>query len=118
MRASRLRERQEAEEAKKRTAAKERQERRAFRQVVEEIATALGETASGPQATIERSVEKLGIDGARALHAEVQAIEAAGGMMTADGARRRTPGGVYLFILKQRLTEAGQKDVLKYILTG
>jgi len=118
MRASRARERQAVEEAKRQAAAKERQQRRAFLQAVDEIATALGETEPRSRATVERSVAVLGIDAAQALRHEVEALEAQGGMLTADGARRRTPGGVYMFILKQRMTEAGRKDELKKILTG
>jgi hypothetical protein len=61
-------------------------------------------------------VAALGIEQAQALKAEVDVIEAAGGMPTADGSRRRTPGGIYLLLLKQRMNEAGQKDQLKQIL--
>lgn len=116
MRGSRARERETVEEEKKRAAASVRQERRRFQQAVEEISTALGETEPRSRATIERSVAELGIEAAQALYQEVAAIEAGGGMATADGARRRTPGGVYLFLLKQRMTEAGKKDVLKRII--
>jgi phosphorylated adapter RNA export protein len=118
MRASRTRERQVEEEAKKRAAIAERQQRRAFRQAVDEIATFLGETDPKPKATIERSVAVLGIEAAQALRNEVAEIEAAGGMKTADGSRRRTPGGVYLLLLKQRMNDAGRKDDLKKILNG
>jgi hypothetical protein len=118
MRASRARAHQAEEEAKKRADATERQQRRAFRQAVDEIATALGEVEPKSKATIERSVAYLGIEVAQALRQEVEQIEASGGMMTADGSRRRTPGGVYLLLLKQRLNEAGKKAELKQILTG
>lgn len=116
MRSSRSRERQEREDAKKRAEADVRQQRRAFIWAVEEISTGLGETDLRSKATIERSVAALGIEAAQALKGEVDAIEAAGGMFTADNSRRRTPGGVYLFLLKQRLTESGRKDLLKQIM--
>jgi hypothetical protein len=118
MRASRSRERQAEEESKKRAAASERQQRRAFRQMVDELADYLGETDPKPKATIERSVAYLGIEAAQALREEVEQIEAGGGMMTADGSRRRTPGGIYLLLLKQRMNDAGKKAELKQILTG
>ncbi|NTW01084.1 MAG: hypothetical protein HGA19_07190 [Oscillochloris sp.] len=118
MRASRARGRQASEEVKKRAAADERQQRRAFRQAVDEISAALGEAEPRAKATIERSIVALGVDTARALYHEVEQSETNGGMMTADGSRRRTPGGVYLLLLKQRLNEAGRKDELKKILTG
>lgn len=118
MRGSRERERQTVEEAKKRAAADERQRRRAYTQAVAAIVAALGETEPRSQATIERSVAVLGVAEAQALEQEVAAIEAAGGMQTADGSRRRTPGGVYLYLLKQRLNESGRKAELKQIMTG
>jgi phosphorylated adapter RNA export protein len=118
MRASRAKERQSEEEAKKRAVIAERQQRRAFQQAVDELATYLGETGTKPKATIERSVAYLGIEAAQALRQEVEQIEADGGMLTADGARRRTPGGIYLLILKQRLNDAGKKAELKQILNG
>jgi phosphorylated adapter RNA export protein len=36
-----------------------------------------------------------------ALLRRVEAVELAGGMTTLDGRRRRTPGGVYLYLLRQ-----------------
>ncbi|MEI8305849.1 MAG: phosphorylated adapter RNA export RNA-binding domain-containing protein [Chloroflexales bacterium] len=118
MRASRARDRQAEEEAKRRAAANERQQRRAFQQAVQEIVAALGEKEPRSQATIERSVAALGVEAAQALRHEVEGIEAGGGMMTVDGSRRRTPGGVYLLLFKQRMNEAGRKDELKKIISG
>lgn len=118
MRGSRARERQAIEEAKKRAEADARQQRRAFNTAVAEIAAALNETEERSQALIARSVAALGIEAAQALRAETERIEAAGGLLTVDGSRRRTPGGVYMFLLKQQLTEAGKKDVLKQIMAG
>ena len=115
MRGSRVRERQVSEETKKRAEAEVRQQRRAFLQAVEEITTGLGETEKRSKATIERTVTILGIAEARAVKSEVDAIEAAGGMPTVDGSRRRTPGGIYLFLIKQRLNAAGRKDLIKQI---
>ncbi len=115
MRSSRTREHQAREEAAKRAAAEERQQRRAFQQAVDTIATTLSETDVRAREKITRSVDILGLEAAEALCAEVVAIEAAGGMLTADGSRRRTPGGIYHYLLKQRLTEAGRKEDLKKI---
>jgi len=38
------------------------------------------------------------------LRAEVQALEASGGQMTASGDRKRTPGGVFWNLLKAQCT--------------
>lgn len=115
MRASRQRERQEVVEKKKRSEAGQRQEQRAIRDTIQDIMTALGETDNSSRNTITRAVNMLGIEWTQALRQEVEQIEAQGGMLVADGTRRRTPGGVYLFLLKQRLNENGQKDIVKQI---
>src|SRR5215212_6464378 len=47
-------------------------------------------------ALIRRIVIAIGEDRARALLEQVLAIEAAGGQMTLDGTRRKTPGGVFI----------------------
>jgi len=47
-----------------------------------------------------RIVEVLGRDLPMKLFKETQRIEKDGGMMIMNGQRRRTPGGVFLFLLK------------------
>jgi len=113
MRASRAREHQVREEEEKRAAAAIRQRRRALVQLIETIATTLGENEGWAKEQIKRSVEFLGVDEARELFEATQQIEADGGMLTADGKRRRTPGGVYHYLLKKRLAETGRKLELK-----
>ncbi|EDW02489.1 phosphorylated adapter RNA export protein [Drosophila grimshawi] len=58
-----------------------------------------------------RVVKVLGIDVPLELYKETQRIEADGGMMIKNGRRRRTPGGVFLFLLKHhdKITPAHQK---------
>ena len=45
------------------------------------------------------------------LAIEVQNIESKGGMQTADGSRRRTPGGVFWALFKQRVAQDVYEDV-------
>jgi PHAX RNA-binding domain len=71
-------------------------------QLVDEIAAQLGETEDEPRATILRAVVQLGADAALALLRDAQAVEAGGGMWLGDGSRRRTPGGVFFYLLRQR----------------
>ncbi|MFQ3663174.1 MAG: phosphorylated adapter RNA export RNA-binding domain-containing protein [Chloroflexaceae bacterium] len=106
---------QAREEALKRAAAAERQQRRAFLPTVEPIATSLDETDLHTREKIHNPVTLLGVEETRALLQEVLAIEAAGEMFTADGSRRRTPGGVYHYLLKQRLIQAGRKADVKKV---
>ena len=45
-------------------------------------------------------MQVIGEEKTRKLTAEVLDIESAGGIMTADGNRRRSPGGVLFFLVK------------------
>jgi hypothetical protein len=80
-------------------------------QAANRIARTLGETQRVPWAQIRRIVEALGPEPALALVAEVHALEAAGGMLVPDGHRRRTPGGVYFVLARERLTPE-QREVV------
>src|SRR5262245_38549655 len=74
----------------------------ALLQVAAEIAAQLGETEDGPRGTILRVVERLGQAAARAFLEETLAIEAQGGIWLGDGSRRRTPGGVFFYLVRER----------------
>jgi hypothetical protein len=70
--------------------------------VADQIAAQLGETEDVPRATILRAVERIGGDAAEALCAEALAVEAGGGMWLGDRSRKRTPGGIFFYLLRQR----------------
>lgn len=61
------------------------------------------------------AINTIGSEIPMKLFAETQKIELDGGMMTMDGYRRRTPGGVFLFLLKHctEITKE-QKKVIFY----
>lgn len=67
------------------------------------IAEALGETEAKPVSQITKVVEVLGREASLELLAEVERIEAAGGMPLPDGGRRRSPGGVFFQLARPRL---------------
>ncbi len=69
------------------------------------IADQLGEKDALPREQIQRIVERLGADTALTVLNETLAREAQGGMMLPDGSRRRTPGGVYFYIIRRRVTK-------------
>lgn len=69
--------------------------------VTQEIAQALGEPNSG---LIRRVVEAIGAGRSMELLRQAQEVEAAGGVMTSDGRRRRTPGGVFFHLVRKAAT--------------
>jgi hypothetical protein len=81
------------------------------RETATRIADRLGETEDEPQRTILRIVKELGAETALAVLEQALDIEASGGMLLGDGSRRRTPGGVFFFLIKERLFQAGQKRI-------
>jgi cold shock protein len=74
-------------------------------QVAAEIAGRLGETEDEPYAQIQRIVQYLGADTALAWLQETLEIEAQGGMWLSDGSRRKTPGGIYFKLVRQRVAK-------------
>ena len=71
---------------------------------MEEIAAVLGETEKVPLRQLEMLVRLCGTSFAQALLKEAHDTEAAGGIMTKDGRRRRTLGGVYFDLAKPRMS--------------
>ena len=76
-----------------------------IRQLVIQIATALGETESQPIDQIRRAVKVMGADFALDLLRETQTIEAQGGLILERENRRRTPGGVFFHLARNRMTK-------------
>jgi PHAX RNA-binding domain len=74
------------------------------RELVNTIAQQLGETQPGAIYQIRRIVQRLGADAALAFLQETQQIEAQGGQQLPDGSRRRTPGGVFFSLVKDRVS--------------
>ena len=59
-----------------------------------------GDLGEPKEALMRRAIETIGVVAANHLAIEVGRIEGAGGQMTTDGSRRRTPGGVFWALLK------------------
>ena len=69
---------------------------------VDPLAAALQE----PNRSLLRQVLRvLAPDRTMAILADTLACEASGGMRTTDGTRRRTPGGVFFQLVKERATQ-------------
>ena len=72
-------------------------------QTINTIAKALGESDEGPLAQIKAVVDQLGEPASLTLLSETEKIEKAGGLMRGDGSGRRSAGGVFFFLARQRL---------------
>jgi hypothetical protein len=59
-----------------------------------------GDLGEPKEALMRRAIETIGVVATNDLAIEVGRIEGAGGQMTSDGSRRRTPGGVFWALLK------------------
>ncbi len=75
------------------------------------IPAGVGGPQPGPIGQIRRVVQRLGADTALAFLQEVQQIEANGGLMLPDGSRRRTPGGVYFHLVRQRVSKKDRSAI-------
>ncbi len=77
------------------------------------IAEQLGETAEESRAQIYRTVKRLGIEQALSFLQQTHEIETQGGRMVSDGSRRRTPGGVFFLLIKERVPVETTKHIFK-----
>jgi hypothetical protein len=71
-----------------------------------EIAEALEEEGQEPILQICRVVEVMGEEASRQLLVQAWQVEENGGLLRTDGSeKRRTPGGVFLWLVKQQATQ-------------
>jgi|RhiMethySRZTD1v2_1073278.scaffolds.fasta_scaffold31235_5 PHAX RNA-binding domain-containing protein len=80
-------------------------------ETAQQIAEALGESDENPRTQIAGIVAALGAEGALALLAQTQRVEEAGGLLVPDGTRRRTPGGVFFLLAREKLTPADRAKI-------
>jgi len=80
-------------------------------QLAAEIAAQLHETEPGPRIAISKVINFLGRATCLDLLHKTQEIEAKGGMMTSNGDRRRTPGGVWFYLARGVMTPEQRRAV-------
>lgn len=67
------------------------------------IVNALNEKDEVPLRQLQTLIMLCGTNFAEALLKETEEVEAQGGIMTSDGARRRTKGGVFFYLARYRM---------------
>jgi len=80
-------------------------------QQVRRLAQALGERYPKPVNNIRRIIEMMGVEFADELLRETQAVEAAGGLFLEREQRRRTIGGVFFYLVRERLTNEQHRQI-------
>lgn len=70
-----------------------------------DIARQLGETEPKPHYQIARIIMFCGLEFAQEVTEAALQVEAGGGMMTLDGERRRTPGGIFFHLARERMPD-------------
>ena len=83
-------------------------------ETAKKIAQALNELDPKPIEQIENIVELLGEEKSLAFLAQALEVEAGEGMMTEKGDRRRTPGGVYFYLVRGGMTWGQRRKVFPY----
>ncbi len=74
------------------------------KKAVEAFCAALDETDGKPTRQLEMMVRLCGSSFVQAILDEALALDAAGGLMTLDGKRRRSKGGVFFFLAHNRVS--------------
>ncbi|HLW01217.1 MAG TPA: hypothetical protein VKT82_21355 [Ktedonobacterales bacterium] len=77
--------------------------------LAQKLAVTLGETEEKPIIQLARAVDYLGPEKAQAYTDEAVALAAGEGILTRDGSRKRSPGGTFFALVRQRL-ENPKKD--------
>jgi hypothetical protein len=75
----------------------------------------LAETLQEPKkALLAKVLRTIGQERCQALFTEACTIEANGGMLTADGTRRRTPGGTFFHLVRQQCSKEERARLFPY----
>jgi len=83
------------------------------RALVSEIATRLNEIQAQPRTQIELLLQYKGEAFVRALLEETLEVEAKGGLMTKNGSRRRTIGGVFFYLAAEKIDAKTSKTIFR-----
>jgi len=87
----------------------------ATEETVSTITKALGESDEIPLTQIRGVVRVLGEEVSLKLLEETKHIEDKGGMMLPDASRKRTPGGVFFFLARQKLSHEDKLVIFRAV---
>lgn len=85
------------------------------RQAAEDIARQLEETNPEALDQIELIVQRVGVEKAQEFLRETLETESGGGLMVRDATRRRTPGGVYFYLARGKLSRQDRWAIWPYL---
>ena len=85
----------------------------ATEEAVSTIAKALGESDELPVTQITGVVRVLGEELSLKLLEETKQIESKGGMMLPDNSRKRTAGGVFFYLARQKLSQEDKLNIFR-----
>ena len=89
-----------------------RERGQALNRLKDEIAEALEEDAPEVIMLLHRCVQAIGEATSRQLLVQTWQVEASGGLLTTDGTnRRRTPGGVFFWLVKQKASSEDRQRI-------
>ncbi len=80
-----------------------------------QIADQLGETEASVRKKLQQIIQACGIERTQAWLEETLSIEASGGLLVHTGERRRTPGGVFFYPVKGRLSQELRQQLFPYL---
>lgn len=80
--------------------------------LVSELSSTIAGTLNEPNLElVERVIEVIGSERAAEFLQKAQEVEAAGGMMITTGKRRRTPGGVFFYLVRTHVSSAERRQI-------
>ncbi len=95
--------------------AKERIERiKRERAFADSLADALGETQEKPRNQVRNVARYCGTNFTQQVYDDMLEIEAHGGMLVLTGERRRTPGGIFFQLVRERIDQNTRERIFVY----
>lgn len=86
-----------------------------IKKMVNDLAKLLDETAQQPRTQIRRLLQICGVRFVELVLLETEAVEADGGLLVKDRSRRRTFGGTFFYLARQKMASRLQRSIFHYV---